>query len=294
MTRQSISAFVVALMIAAAVVPQSALAQSGGKNAKNEELRVVVAEVEGEKLYRRDLEAAFLRLPDQVKQRGFEAIFPDLLDRVIEQKLLVIKGRQEKLADDERVKRAVKRSEDQFVAQLYLQTLVENNISPDLLKQQYEAFLKSNPPREEIKARHILLESETDANNMLGHLKGGMDFAEAAKKYSTGPSAPKGGDLGYFQRGDMVKPFSDAAFALQVGTITPVPVKTRFGYHVIKVEDRRTVEPPSFEQMRPQLLQQAGQNVASGIMRQLAQTANVKKFGLDGNPLPAQPAATKQ
>jgi peptidyl-prolyl cis-trans isomerase C len=168
--------------------------------------------------------------------------------------------------------------------------LIESKLSPELLKERYDAFVANNPPREEAHARHILLEKEVDATNLIAHLDGGMDFAEAAKKYSTGPSASKGGDLGYFGRGDMVKPFSDAAFAMKKGEYTKKPVKTKFGWHVIKVEDLRKVEAPTFEALKPRLVQQAGQGLATQAMSDLVSGAKVERFALDGSPLKSSPA----
>ena len=174
-----------------------------------------------------------------------------------------------------------------MISEVYLNQLIEQNLTPGLLEQRYKEFLEQNPPRDEVRARHILLKTETDAKNVIGHLDAGKDFADAAKEFSTGPSASNGGDLGYFKRGDMVKPFSDAAFALKAGGVTPAPVKTRFGWHVIKIEDRRTVKPPTFEEMRPRILRDVGRNIAVGVMQQLVSGAKVERFTLEGKPMPA-------
>ena len=109
--------------------------------------------------------------------------------------------------------------------------------------------------REEIKARHILVEAEDTAKAIIEELKGGADFVELAKEKSTGPSGPNGGDLGWFTADVMVPEFSQAAMELKPGEITLAPVKTQFGYHVILVEDRRQQTPPSFEEMKDQLTQ---------------------------------------
>ena len=92
---------------------------------------------------------------------------------------------------------------------------------------------------EEVHARHILVKTEAEAKSIIDQLNKGADFAALAKKYSTDPAAASGGDLGYFSRDDMVPAFSAAAFALKPGQYTKTPVKTQFGWHVIKVVDRR-------------------------------------------------------
>lgn len=251
----------------------------------------VVAKVEGQEIRRSEVVRAFSSLPQQMQQAGFETIYPGLLERLIQQRLLIVEGRKNKLEDSDEVKVRLKRLEDALVGEVYLNQLIEQNMTPGLLDQRYKDFLAKNPPVDEVRARHILLKTETDAKNVIGHLDAGKKFDEAAKEFSTGPSAASGGDLGYFKRGDMVKPFADAAFAMKAGQVTPLPVKTRFGWHVIKVEERRSVTPPSFEEMKPRMLRDAGRTIAVGVMQQLVEGAKVERFALDGKPMaaPAKP-----
>ena len=111
------------------------------------------------------------------------------------------------------------------------------------------------PKQEEVHARHILVKTEDEAKDVIKQLDAGKDFAELAKEKSTDPNKDDGGDLGYFTRGRMVKEFEDAAFSLEKGTYSKTPVKTDFGYHVIKVEDKRDAPPPPFEQVQDQVRQ---------------------------------------
>lgn len=287
MPRKFLIAVYSAAIAAIGVISQPVLAQSGGKTVKD----IVVAKVEGETIVRTELLRAFQSLPNEVKQTGLEAIYPKLVERLIQRRLLIIQGRKHNLAKDAEVIRRMKLLENAVIGEVYLNRLIEKNLKPELLQERYQAFLASNPSREEVHARHILLEKEVDATNLIAHVQGGMDFAEAAKKYSTGPSASKGGDLGYFARTDMVKPFADAAFALKKGEFTQKPVKTKFGWHVIKVEDHRTVAPPTFEALKPRLVQEAGQGVAVAVMQRLVDTAKVERFALDGSPMKSAPKA---
>ena len=247
----------------------------------------VVAKVEGHDIRRSEMVRAFSSLPQQMQQAGFEKIYPQLLERLIQQQLLIVEGRKNNLENNPKVKRQLKRMEDVLIGEVYLNQLIEQNLTPGVVERRYQEFLKKNPPVEEVRARHVLLKTEIDAKNVIGHIDAGKAFEAAAKEFSTGPSAANSGDLGYFKRGDMVKPFSDAAFAMKAGEVTPLPVKTRFGWHVIKVEDRRTVTPPSFEEIRPRILRDAGRTIAVSVMRQMVESAKVKRFGLDGKPLPA-------
>ena len=249
----------------------------------------VVAKVEGQVIHRSEVIRAFSTLPQQMQQAGFETIYPNLLERLIQQRLLIIEGRKMKLAESAEVKSRLKRLKDALIGEIYLNQLIEQNVTPGLLERRYAEHLQKNPPVDEVRARHILLKTEIDAKNVIGHLQAGKTFPDAAKEFSTGPSAAKGGDLGYFKRGDMVKPFADAAFAMKAGDVSPLPVKTRFGYHVIKVEDRRAVAPLTFEKMKPKILRDVGRTVAVGVMQQLVATAKVERFALDGKPM-APPA----
>lgn len=287
MPRKLFIAVYSAAFVAIGMISQPVLAQGGGKAAKD----IVVAKVEGETIYRNELLRAFQSLPKEVKQTGLEVIYPKLVERLIQRRLLIIQGRKKNLAKDAEVVRRMKLLENAVIGEVYLNRLIEKNLKPELLKERYQAFLASNPSREEVHARHILLEKEIDATNLVAHLQGGMDFSEAAKKYSTGPSASKGGDLGYFGRKDMVKPFADAAFTLKKGEFTQKPVKTKFGWHVIKVEDHRTVQPPTFEALKPRLIQEAGQGVAVSVMQKLVEAAKVERFALDGSLIKSAPKA---
>ncbi|MEX2614571.1 MAG: peptidylprolyl isomerase [Alphaproteobacteria bacterium] len=282
MPRLSHALAVLAILLPATAVPGLSVAQT--------EPDIPVAVVDGQKIMRSTVLREYESLPDSIKQQGgLEAIYPRLLDRIIQQQLLVTEGRKKNMAKDPDVIARMKYLEDAVIGEFYLNRLIEQNMAPDFLENQYKAFLAQNPPTEQVHARHILLKTETDATNVIGHLAAGKDFEDAAKEFSTGPSAPNGGDLGFFKREDMVKPFADAAFAMKAGEISKAPVKTRFGYHVIQVVERRTNEPPSFEEMKPQLMQRAGRNVAIDVMSKLMESANVERFELDGTPMESAP-----
>jgi peptidyl-prolyl cis-trans isomerase C len=270
------------LAVMAALLPFIAL--SGPLSAQTGK-DIPAAIVNGKKIMRSDVLHAYESLPNSVKQHGLEAIYPRLLDRMIEQKLLVAEGRKKNMANDPAVKARMKEVEDAVIGDVYLNKLIEKNISPEYLQSEYKAFLAQNPPTEQVHARHILLKTEADAQNVIKHVEAGQDFQEAAKQYSTGPSASSGGDLGFFKRGDMVKPFSDAAFAMKPGEVSKVPVKTRFGWHVIQVVERRTVQPPTFEQVKPQLIKRISRNIAADVLQKLVDGAKVERFDLEGKPM---------
>ncbi len=139
----------------------------------------------------------------------------------------------------------------------------------------YEEQIAKLTPEPEVHARHILVKTQQEAYDILKQLRAGADFLELAKKSSDGPSAQTGGDLGYFARGQMVKPFEDAAFALQPGQISE-PVQTEFGWHIIKVEDKRNRPLPSFDEVKDQLMQSLVQNQLKAVVQSLRTTAKVE------------------
>ncbi|WP_412059012.1 peptidylprolyl isomerase [Bartonella sp. DGB2] len=134
--------------------------------------------------------------------------------------------------------------------QIYFQNMIVDKISDADIKARYDKEMAALPKEEEVHARHILVKTKKEAEDIIKRLDKGENFEDIAKKSSTDGSAAVGGDLGYFSRGQMVKPFEDAAFALKKGGYTKIPVESPFGWHVIKVEDRRQKPLPAFADVK--------------------------------------------
>jgi peptidyl-prolyl cis-trans isomerase C len=147
----------------------------------------------------------------------------------------------------------------------------------------YDEAAKADPPQEEIHARHILLPTEDEAKAALARVKGGEDFAKVATELSKDPSGD-GGDLGWFTKDRMVPEFSEAAFKLKKGEVSE-PIKTQFGWHIIKVEDTRTKSFPPFEQIKDQAARYVAQKAESDAVAQLHSAAKIEFFDADGKPL---------
>ena len=139
---------------------------------------------------------------------------------------------------------------DNVLQQIYFKNSIVDKITDDDVKARYDKEIASLPKEEEVHARHILVKSKKEAEDIIKSLDKGGKFDEIAKTKSTDGSAATGGDLGYFTRGQMVKPFEDAAFGLKVGEYTKTPVESPFGWHIIKVEDRRTKQPPALADIK--------------------------------------------
>lgn len=152
--------------------------------------------------------------------------------------------------------------------------LTDKPITDEELKKIYDE--KTAGAGKEYKARHILVEDEAKAKDIIAKLDLGADFAELAKEHSTGPSGKNGGDLGWFSAQQMVKPFSDAAAALEKGQYSKEPVKTQFGWHVILLEDSRDMTPPPFDSLKPQLQAFAQNQRIQDYVQQLREHANIE------------------
>jgi len=247
----------------------------------------VVARVDGTELRLSDVEAAQQNLPPQAKKLPLEQIYPILLDRLVDGMLITEAGRKEHLDQDPDVQSRLKQYEDRLIQEAYINRVVKPAETEDRLRTRYETFLKEKPAQDQVHARHILVKTETEAKSVIAELDKGADFTALAKKYSTDPGAESGGDLGYFKHDDMVKEFADAAFALSPGQYSKTPVKTEFGWHVIKVEDRRQGKPPTLEEAREQLSRDLAHEIIDAKLQDLRGAAKIEEFGLDGKPLPA-------
>ncbi|WP_455479571.1 peptidylprolyl isomerase [Bartonella sp. B23] len=184
-----------------------------------------------------------VRFPDEQRR---VMVLEAYLDMQALAKAAMSKGIDKSEAYDKRM--AVMR--DNVLQQLYFKQTVVDQISDTDLEALYNKEVAALPKEDEVKARHILVKTRKEAEAVIKRLSKGENFEEIAKKNSTDGSAAVGGDLGYFSHGQMVKPFEDAAFGLKVGEYTKKPVESPFGWHVIKLEDRRLKEPPVFDDVK--------------------------------------------
>ena len=175
------------------------------------------------------------------------------LDSLIDIKVLASRAQKEGLQNDPVLKRRLELLRNRALHNDYFQKKVRPSITDDAVKERYKSEIAKATPEQEVNARHILVKTEDEARAIIKELEEGADFVELAKAKSTGPSGPKGGDLGYFGKGRMVPEFEQAAFALEKGGYTKEPVKTQFGFHIIKVEDKRDRPFPTYEESKDRL-----------------------------------------
>ena len=251
----------------------------------------VVATVNGQPIYLSELQVAQQALPPQYRNMPLSSVYPALLDRIVDSKLVVADGKKNKVDADAAFKKRMAFVEEQVIQDFWLQKELGKRITPDKLQARYQEKLKSMPAEDEVHARHILVATEQEAKDLLAELKKGTPFDKLAREKSTDKaSGAEGGDLGWFKRTDMVKEFSDAAFALKKGELSETPVKTQFGFHVVKVEDRRQAPPPSFEELADQIREEVQRETVTQYLDQLRSNAKVEKFNIDGSKAEAAPA----
>lgn len=243
----------------------------------------VVATVNGKDLHLIDVVRVKQQLPDPYRGYPLNMIFDQLLDILIDRNLVAAEARSRGIDKEDNIRETIARIEEQVLERALLEKHLRDTITDEALRAQYDKLVETAVAGEQIHARHILVESEAEAKQIIEELAGGADFAQLASDRSTGPSKTKGGDLGYFGEGEMVPEFSQAAFALQPGETTKEPVQTQFGWHVIKVEDRRKAEAPSFEETREQLTEELSREIGAAFVKDLRGKAEIARFNIDGS-----------
>ena len=238
----------------------------------------IVANVNNEDISLETMIHAMNELPPEIQSQPFMSYYEDLLERVIDIKLFAQEGKKMKLDEEPSVRAAIDFVIEKVLMQAFLSKYVQENIKEENIKASYNNFIADETSREEIKASHILMDTESEAIDVINMLNNGDDFAELAKNKSTGPSGPSGGDLGWFKRGQMVPPFEKAAFSLNKNEITQRPVQTQFGWHVIKIFDKRIPEAPSYENMKSKLVQDLERKIVSKKIQDLRNDALIEKL----------------
>jgi peptidyl-prolyl cis-trans isomerase C len=228
---------------------------------------VVVARVNGVDIKQSDLDFASSEVGSRLASLPAEDRNRVLLQYVIENELMAGAGQTDSLDKADTFQARVKYHERRALRDAFFDAKITGAVSEADAKQIYDAQIGQLKPEQEVHARHILVATEAEAKEVAERLKKGEDFATVAKEKSKDPGA-EGGDLGFFTRGQMLKPFEDAAFALEVGQISE-PVQTQFGWHIIKVEEKRDQALPTFDQVKgaiiAQLVQAKAQEVVSGL-----------------------------
>jgi len=216
----------------------------------------VVATVDGAPITEADLGFAAEDLSQELQQMPPAQRKPFLLRVLIDMKVMAKAGADAGMADTPLFQQRLDYLKDRSLRRAYFANTIAKGITEEAVRAAYDKSVADFQPTEEIRASHILVPSEDEAKAIKEQLDGGADFAELAKEKSIDPGAANGGDLGFFSKGMMVAPFETAAYGLSdIGQVSE-PVESQFGWHVIRLEEKRQSAPPTFEQLAPQLQQQ--------------------------------------
>lgn len=271
------------LKLTAMLLMLSASANAAGKKADAD---MVVATVNGVKITLSDMQDVKQMTNPQIAALPMNAVFEPLLDNLINTQVVAQAAKEAKIQDSAEYKKMMKSLENQILMQLYLKQQAQKMQTKAKLTEMYEQYKRNNPPQEEMSAAHILLKTEKEARDVIKQLEKGADFADLANKLSENKGL-EGGDLGYFTRELMVPEFSEAAFRMKEGEISKTPVKTQFGWHIIKAGPRRLTEVPSFEEMEKELTQmqatEAVEEIVTGLRKKAKIVTNPVRFDAQGN-----------
>jgi len=257
---------------------QSVFAEHHGEGEKAEKtmapVKTVVAVVNGKEITQ-DVLNQYL----SVVQRSADPKKNDprsALDDLVATEIALQEARKTDILERAEIKQRIEDFKRNILLTTWTKEKVEAfKVTDEEVTKVYEDRVKKDA-NDEFKARHILLATEDEAKAVITELAGGADFVKVAAEKSTGPSAKNGGDLGWFKSATMVKPFSDAVKGMKVGGVSETPVKTQFGYHVIKLEESRPAKVPPMDSLKPQLTRMLAQQKMMTYMDEMKEAAEIK------------------
>ncbi|WP_020181072.1 peptidylprolyl isomerase [Methylopila sp. M107] len=288
------AAFVTAVGLGGPVLAQTpppppAAPQAPAPEAAKVDPTTVLAKIDGEEITAGDVEIA----TDDLQQSMASMTEPQrrdyALNYLIDLKLAAKAAEKDKLGDSDAFKKRLGYLKDRALMEELLQKEAKAAVTEERLRKLYDDTAKNLKPEEEVRARHILVKTEDEAKKVEDRLSKGEDFAKVANEVSTDPGSGKqGGDLGFFGRGQMVPVFEETAFKLEPGKVSP-PVKSQFGWHVIKLEEKRTRPVPPFEQVRPQIENYVVRTSQQDLVLKLRNDAKVERTEAGKPQTPPEP-----
>jgi peptidyl-prolyl cis-trans isomerase C len=253
----------------------ASVAVTGAAGAQNTD--PVVARVNGTEIRSSDLAIAEEEVGSNLPPMAAEGKRDYLVTYVSDMILVAKAAEDKKIADDADFKRRLAYLRNKLLMETMLHSEVKSAVTDAAMHKVYDDATKQMAGEKEVRARHILVETEDEAKAVLAELKKGTDFAELARLKSKDPGAAEGGDLGYFTKDQMVPEFAETAFRLDSGQLSD-PVKTAFGWHIIKTEDKRDRPVPPFEQVKDQIESYVARKAQADVIAKLRQGANIERL----------------
>jgi len=237
----------------------------------------VIARVNGVEIRQSDLAGAEDEIAGNMPQMGPDQKRDYLITYLGDVILLSQAAQQQKFGDRDDVKHRIEFERNKVLMETLLQDVGQKAVTDEAMHKVYDEAVKQMGSEQEVHARHILVATEDEAKAIEAELKKGADFATLAKQKSKDPGAAEGGDLGYFTKDQMVPEFAEVAFKLDKGQISD-PVKTQFGWHIIKVEDKRTKPTPTFDEVKGQLDTYVAHRAQAEMVQKLRSAANIERL----------------
>ncbi len=252
--------------------------------AKNGSENKIAAVVDGAVIFQSEVETEYASLPPDFKVVPYARLYPSLVNRLIDRRLLLNRGNAQGLKNDPEVRQRVASAEERAIQEVFLAREVKRYISEDTLKARYADYVKANPPQEQIRLRLILVESRAIAEEVITALRQGQDFSKLAQERSRASTGKTGGDVGYITRSSgMPETLMKAAFLLEAGQFTKTPVESPFGWNILKVEDRRTIKPGTYEEKKQEIANDITSKVVENLLASLRTGANIERYNIDGS-----------
>jgi peptidyl-prolyl cis-trans isomerase C len=257
-----------------------------------EDANPVLAKVNGAEIRQSDMAIAEEELGPSLEKMDPATRHENLLAFLIDMKIVSKAAEDKKVADGDEFKRRLAFARNRLLMDQLLANEGKAATTDEAMKKVYDDAAKQIAGEQEVRARHILVETEDEAKAVKAELDKGADFAELAKKKSKDPGAADGGDLGFFTKDQMVPEFSAVAFSLEPGKISD-PVKSQFGWHIIKVEEKRNRKPPEFDQVKAQIEAYVTRKAQADYVAKLREGAKIERMDQAANTPAAAPDAAK-
>ena len=245
----------------------------------------VVALVDGEEIRASEIVLFFQTLNPDLQQIPIVALWDQLLTSAIDRMLAARRGQAQGMFGNPEIMEKTRIFLDQLVEDALLREAVAAAMTDEAMALEYAKVVEESAALEEVRVSHILVETQEEAFDIIGLIQEGADFAQMARERSLGPSNVDGGDLDYLAPGQTIPDFEVAAFALGIGQMTPEPIQTEFGWHVILVTDRRPGSAPPFEEVASYMEEQISRGAIDEFYAGLTEGAVIERFNMDGTPI---------
>ena len=265
------SSFKIIFLVAKIILTLSITAASA-KDLNN----IIAAKVNCHIISAQDVLNVINTLPQNIKKKPLPEIYPRVVNELINQYLITKQAYNEKLDLDQKVINLVKKSQDKILAKYWLNNYIKNETKEEKIKTFDNNYLKSFQQYKEANASHILVKNNEEARAIIKKINNKAKFSELAKTHSTGPSGKNGGNLGWFGPGQMVKEFEQATFSLEKGEVSQEPVKTKFGFHIIKLNDIRDAKPKKLDEIKQNIIDKITKISLSNLENKIRNNQKIK------------------